>query len=74
MYTILFQLMYSLAWTTLSMKTVLSINLWMEMFAKVFEKKNHKIIQKDAFSNINLLFSPKQILIFIDRICFGKDN
>lgn len=39
MYTILFQLMYSLAWTTLSMKTVLSINLWMEMFAKVFEKK-----------------------------------
>lgn len=74
MYTILFQLMYSLAWTTLSMKTVLSINLWMEMFAKVFEKKTHKIIQKDAFSNINLLFSPKQILIFIDRICFGKDN
>lgn len=39
MYTILFQLMYSLAWTTLSMKTVLSINLWIEMFAKVFEKK-----------------------------------
>lgn len=74
MHTILFQLMYSLAWTTLSMKTVLSINLWMEMFAKVFEKKHHKINSKDAFSNINLLFSPKQILIFIDRICFGKDN
>lgn len=74
MHTILFQLMYSLAWTTLSMKTVLSINLWMEMFAKVFEKKPHKINSKDAFSNINLLFSPKQILIFIDRICFGKDN
>lgn len=74
MYTILFQLMYSLAWTTLSMKTVLSINLWMEMFAKVFEKKTTKSIQKDAFSNINLLFSQKQILIFIDRICFGKDN
>lgn len=74
MYTILFQLMYSLAWTTLTMKTVLSINLWMEMFAKVFEKNPTKSIQKDAFSNINLLFSPKQILIFIDRICFGKDN
>lgn len=46
MYTILFQLMYSLAWTTLSMKTVLSINLWMEMFAKVFEIKPTKSIQR----------------------------
>lgn len=51
--------MYFLVWIMLLMKIVFLINLWMEMFVKVFEKKYYKINLKDVFSNINLLFFLK---------------
>lgn len=35
--------MYFLVWIMLLMKIVFLINLWMEMFVKVFEKKIYKI-------------------------------